>query len=130
MLERLKRPDKYINRGVWLFLKNGQLVKRKIRQIDVSWNNNKWHIKSVVLENLEESFNPIFLYMRKTEALDTVLHGMEVRKKLLESTIKDLEESLIYKKKELQDIKDKILRFKDKKAEANKNKQTGTYYGA
>ena len=89
MLKKMKRPDLYINYGVWVFLPNSnELVKRKIIGIKVGYTwSCDFYVESVCLLNVGW-FSPEEVYMTRKEAFK---EGVKKLQTLLKESQDELE---------------------------------------
>lgn len=106
MLKKLKRPELYINYGVWVFLpENNELVKRKIQYVNVTYNlNYEFSVKNVFVQGIG-NFSPEDVYMSRKEAFR---EGIKKFQNLLNNINKEKECHEINLKFQIEQCENKI----------------------
>ena len=124
----MKRPELYINYGVWVFLpENNELVKRKIRYVDVTYNwNYEFSVNNVFVQGIG-NLCPEDVYMSRKEAfregikkfqnlLNNINKEKEHEEKNMKFHIKQYENRIECQKRELKNVlkhQDKFLTKKN-----------------
>ena len=126
MLKKLKRPELYINHGVWVFLqKTNELVKRKINSIEVVYYHNcDFSITSVYVQDIGK-FSPEDVYMTRKEAFKEEIKKLQTALKESQDEMEWQEHNMNYqlkhyknkvecKKRDLKDILESHDHFLEK----------------
>ena len=132
MLRKLKRPELYLNYGVWVFLpENNELVKRKIQDINVTYHqNHEYSVNNVRVQEVGEC-SPEEIYMTRKEAFiegikkyQNLLNKINIEEEKLEKLHKfEIEQHKNKKEHQIRELK-KILKSQDKfLIKKNVNKQ-------
>lgn len=91
MLAKMKRPNLYINHGVWVFLpKTNELVKRKIQSITVQFWRDCFSVDAVYVDGVGE-LSPEDVYMSRKEAFTAGI-------KKLQKSLNECQEEIEWKK--------------------------------
>ena len=105
MLKKMKRPELYINYGVWVFLpKTNELVKRKILGIKVRYTCScDFYIESVRVLNVGW-ISPEDVYMTRKEAFKEGIKKLQTLLKKSKDKLEWEEKNMEYKTKDLKDM--------------------------
>ena len=125
MLKKLKRLNLYINHGVWVFLSNNELVKRKIESIDVHYLNDRLFLVTSLWVQGAGLFSPEEVYMTRKEAFKEKIKKLQTALKESQDEMEWQEHNMNYqlkhyknkvecKKRDLKDILESHDHFLEK----------------
>lgn len=89
MLAKFKRPELYINHGIWKINKHGVPFKAIIDHIHVDYTTDGWSIQWVSTRGNKKCFKPEEVYMSRREAYENSLKILLRREKCLQASFED-----------------------------------------
>jgi len=92
MLKKLKRPGQYINHGAWIYLENGQVVKKKISTVEFCFfQDGDWIVKKLFFYNDQKPYLPDVCFWTRKEAEVASVEFLKHHKQRLENRIQSNE---------------------------------------
>lgn len=92
MLKKLKRPGQYINHGAWIYLENGQVVKKKISTVEFCFlRDGDWIVKKLFFYNDQKPYLPDVCFWTRKEAEVASVEFLKCHKQRLENRIQNNE---------------------------------------
>lgn len=96
MLNKLKRPGQYINHGAWIYLENGQVVKKKISTVEFCFlRDGDWIVKKLFFYNDKKPYLPEACFGSRKDAEIASVEFLKHHKECLENRIQNNEGQLM-----------------------------------
>ena len=120
MLAKFKRPDMYINYGVWVFEDGLDYpTKHKIKSMQMAFNEEGFFIKEVFLDSVGW-VSADSVYMTKLEACADQIRDLQYAVKDCDRYLARTVENMHYKKKGISDKLEKLRKYQWRKTNFNK----------